>query len=101
VLVLEMFTALRHAWDASKDKAGIEEWQVRFGGFDPNRETAYHSYARYLIVDLRKFPDLLGDVDHATKAPMLGRYQVMLAEWSRSKEKRKLAKADLVRITRA
>lgn len=99
--VLEMFTALRLAYDGLKDKSGIEEWQVRFAGFDPTHEPAYQSYAWYVISDLKKFPELAAAGDHATPAPMLGRYQVMLAEWHRSKDERKLSQADVARITKA
>jgi uncharacterized protein len=86
--ILAMFQVLRQSFDRLPDKSGIDEGDVRFGGFDGNNETKQMAYTRYFCgrPGDRRFED---DVDlnnlnsHAERLP---HYQAMLREYNRIKD---------------
>ncbi len=97
--ILDMFDALRICYARLEDNSGIDEYQVRFLGFDGNHEAKQLLYARYLKKDGR-FADL-ENIDSNSHLRVLPIYRRMLAEWNRSDNKYELSKDDIMRITNA
>jgi uncharacterized protein YfbU (UPF0304 family) len=97
--ILDMFTALKDAWDALPTKPAIDTWRVEFMGFDGNNEVKQLGLARYLQAE-DKFPEHLSkpSKDLNSHAPALGRYRDMLSEWENSADKYNLTEAEIVRI---
>lgn len=80
--ILDMFSALERSYDRLGDKGDIDEYAVRFQGFDGNRETEQLSYASFLIEKEGKWPELAAHGDHLNShAPLLGSYRRMLQVW--------------------
>jgi len=98
--ILSMFDVLKHAYESIEDKSGIDEYKVKFLGFDGNNETKQMAYARYLRKN-GKFTNLESLDDFNSHCPMLATYRRMLNEWSRSDKKYQLTKDDIKRITKA
>lgn len=97
--ILDMFDALKISYAGLQDNSEIEEYQVKFLGFDGNNEAKQLLYARYLKKDDR-FADL-ENVDSNSHLPVIPMYRRMLGEWNRSDNKYELSKDDIVRITNA
>ncbi len=94
--ILAMFDALKLSYEALSDKSGIEEWRVKFIGFDGNNESIQLGYARYFCnSDGGRFPDLKVVNSHC---PVLGRYRAMLIIWKGMNEKHELTKAEIIEI---
>jgi uncharacterized protein YfbU (UPF0304 family) len=98
--ILDMHRALERAYDALEDKAGIEEYGVRFSGFDGNNETDQFGYLRHLRETGRWTEFKLRD-DGNSHMPTLGRYRAMLAVWRTTRDKHELTKDDVSRISNA
>jgi uncharacterized protein YfbU (UPF0304 family) len=100
--ILDMFGAIKTAYDALEDKSEIEEWTARFDGFDGNNETKQMAYARYFCsLDGGRFTELDRGDDFNSHTPVLDAYRRMLIEWRNSEDRYHLSKDDLVRITSA
>ena len=97
--VLDMFSSLENSFANLSDKSEINEYHIRFAGFDGNNEVKQLSYATYLKKDGR-FADLK-NVDSNSHAPLLSVYRRMLVEWYRSDNKYNLSKEDVIRIASA
>ncbi|MDQ7814217.1 MAG: YfbU family protein [Patescibacteria group bacterium] len=100
--ILDMHRALKRAYEALADKSGIEEWKVKFSGFDGNNECKQMGYARYFCAidgphDPR-FPEVDRGDNFNSHCPTLKRYRAMLAEWNKSGAKQELTRDDVVRI---
>ena len=79
---MDMYFAIQRAYDALDDKAEIEEWRTKFPGFDGNHETAYMSYARFVVEREGRFSLLkLSSADFNSHTPMLDRYRRMIDNW--------------------
>jgi len=100
--ILDMFSALKRAYEALDDKSGIEEWTVKFSGFDGNNETKQMAYARcFCSLDGGRFTELDRGDDFNSHSPVLDAYRRMLIEWRNSEDRYHLSEDDLVRITSA
>lgn len=80
--ILEMHWALQLSRDRLSDKAGIDEKEVYFRGFDGNDETegCLMAYALYIVEDLDRYNGLKhGDMN--SHMPMLSEYRRMLGKW--------------------
>jgi uncharacterized protein len=98
--ILSMHRALKFGYDALKDKSGIEESRVTFVGFDGNNETTLMGYTRWFCdSDGGRFKELNRGDDFNSHDPMLANYRAMLTEWEKSKDKNRLTKDDIIRIT--
>lgn len=97
--ILDMFNVLRILYSRLEDKSGIDEYKVKFSGFDGNQEVKQLSYARYLKKDGR-FTDL-ENIDSNSHFPVLAIYRRMVTEWNRSDNKYELSKDDIIHITNA
>jgi uncharacterized protein len=100
--ILSMHQALKRSYDNLSDKSGIDEYRVRFAGFDGNDpiEGTMMAYTRWFC-DSRggRFKELDRGDDFNSHAPLLGSYRAMLKEWEKSKDKNRLTKDDIIRIT--
>ena len=100
--ILSMFDTLRHSYENLPDKSGIEEWRVKFAGFDGNNEVKQMAYARYFCnLDGGRFVHLERADDFNSHCPVLDRYRSMLSEWKQSEKKHELSKEDIIRIAEA
>lgn len=100
--ILSMHRALKYSYRDLTDKSGIEEWCVKFAGFDGNNEATLLGYTRWFCdSNGGRFKELDRGDDFNSHAPMLGRlgrYRAMLKEWEKSKDKNHLTKDDILRI---
>ena len=98
--ILSMFRALKDGYDAMPSKAGVDDWAVKFSGFDGNGETRYMAYARfYCKGDGGRFTELHGGHDDFNShAPTLDRYRRQLQAWRASATPYQLTAADVRRI---
>jgi uncharacterized protein YfbU (UPF0304 family) len=102
--ILSMHQALKRAFDELPDKSGIEEYRVRFVGFDGNDrvEGTMMAYTRWSCDSHGgRFKDLDRGDDFNSHGRMLDSYRAMLKEWEKSKDKNRLTKDDIIRITSA
>lgn len=101
--ILEMFRALTLSLGRLKDRSGIDEGAVAFDGFDGHEEAKLMGYARFVLDDEERFPELrpgAGD-DFNSHRPMLDRYRRMLREWRACADRANLTRDDIRRITAA
>jgi len=100
--ILEMFSVLKRDYEAlsKEDRDGIDEWRVKFAGFDGNYETKQMAYARYFCgLDDGRYQELDRGDDFNSHMPTLDRYRAMVGEWKGSANKYELTKEDIIRIT--
>ncbi|SRR6266705_2746470 len=100
--ILEMFSVLKRSYDALEDKAGIEDYRIKFHGFDGNDllEVKYLGYASFFCnSDGGRYTELDKGDDFNSHMPTLRTYRSMLNEWKNSKDIHKLSKEDIIRIT--
>jgi uncharacterized protein YfbU (UPF0304 family) len=96
--ILEMHSMMQRAYERLSDREGIEEWKVKFAGFDGNDETRLMGYAQYFVEELGRYSDL--DIeDFNSHMPSIGGYRLMLLAWKESTDVHHLTKEDLIRIT--
>lgn len=105
VSILHMFDTLWNNYRNIDDTSDIEEWDVKFRGFDGNHELEgkMMGYVRYLVSDDRFRILTYGNdnSDFNSHTQMLPKYEAMLSEWSRSADKFSLSKEDVVLIVGA
>ena len=104
---LDMFRAIRRSYKNQTDKTGIDEFDGKFRGYDGNDpiECKLLGYARYFVVVLNRFQEILEDqgehFDFNSHGEMRPVYQQMLAVWNLLPpgEKHNLTKAQLIEVT--
>jgi hypothetical protein len=82
--ILDMYRALTYSYNRLPDKAGIDERDIHFDGFDGNEETSQYLYAQYFIVDLDRFKELTYGQKHPdlnSHGHRLQKYRTMLEVW--------------------
>ena len=101
--ILDMHEVLQRTYAQLEHKSGIDEGQLRFHGFDGNRETGHMAYARHLVKDEGKFTSLenQGFDGFNSHMPTLDGYRSMVAAWKNSPKQYQLTKEDVIRITSA
>lgn len=97
--ILDMFRALKYAYEELTDKSDVDDLWVRFHGFDGNTETKYLGYARFLIDREGRFTNLDRGDNLNSHMPVLDIYRRMVQKWRKSKDPQKLTKEDIARIT--
>jgi uncharacterized protein YfbU (UPF0304 family) len=96
---LAMFEALQDSYKILADKSGIEEWRVKFRGFDGNHETKQLAYASFFCAHGGgRFQSLEKPKDLNSHSPSLERYRRMLAHWKQSGEEYRLTKEQIMKI---
>jgi uncharacterized protein YfbU (UPF0304 family) len=84
---LDMFRAIKRSYGAIPDKTGIDEYSIKFRGYDGNDPTECKllGYARYFVVELDRFQEVLEDqnehFDFNSHGEMRAVYQRMLEVW--------------------
>lgn len=81
---LDLYRVIVFSFDALSEKCGLTEDKVRFPGFDGNNEFQYLSYARYFIVNLGRYEELIRGQkypDLNSHCPMLEKYNRMSEQW--------------------
>lgn len=99
--ILAMYHAMQRSFRTLDDPFGIEEWQLRFPGFDGATEGDYLGYARFVIQREKRYSyfDAANDVD--TKLPMLRIYRRMLGDWKDRRYTTTLTRDDIVALVAA
>lgn len=100
IQILAMFRALHDAYTALTDKSGIDEWQVKFHGFDGNNEAKQMGYAAYYCsTDGGRFTELTGkDFSFNSHMPTLARYRIMRDRWEGLGEPVRPSKEQVIHI---
>jgi len=81
---LDLYRGIMYSYDALEDKGDLTESKVRFRGFDGNNESHHLAYARYFIVDLDRYEELVRGQEYPdfnSHSPMLATYERMTAAW--------------------
>lgn len=81
---LDLYRGIVSSFDALEDKDGLTESKIRFPGFDGNNESHYLAYARYFIVDLERYEELIRGQEYPdfnSHCPMLESYGRMASLW--------------------
>ena len=96
---MDMYFAIQRAYDALDDKAEIEERRTKFPGFDGNHETAYMSYARFVVEREGRFSLLKpSSADFNSHTPMLDRYRRMIDNWKLTANRYELTRDEITAI---
>ena len=101
--ILDMFRAITFSYEKLQDKTGIDEYRIKFHGFDLNDEYEGKRviYSRYFINDLDRFEELKygkGYADCNSHTLMIDVYRRMLNKWNWIQRKYKLSKDDILKI---
>jgi hypothetical protein len=94
--VLDLFRTLRFSYDELRDKQGLTEDYIRFGGFDGNNEGKNLSFLTFLK-DQGKWQETLeGNRDFNSHSIVtVGRYPEMLKRWKEVQRQQELGFASL------
>ena len=95
--VLTMFEVLGDSYDALDDKSGIEEWRVRFQGYDGNNEAEYVGYVRYLVDHGDRFTHVVNGTFNSHR-PVVRQYAEMLARFGKHMGSTRLPKQRILEI---
>lgn len=76
--ILSMFRVLNDSYERLEDKSGIEEWRIKFAGFDGNYETGEMGYVAFLAEQDDRFTDVIERGKYNSHCPCLDRYRRML-----------------------
>jgi len=84
---LDMYSAIRRSVSQLSDKTGLNDFMIRFRGYDGNdpKEVQMLGYARYFVVELERFQDILDGqekhFDFNSHMQIRDVYKRMLKEW--------------------
>jgi uncharacterized protein YfbU (UPF0304 family) len=96
--ILDMYRAVTFSYKKIEDPSGIEDYWLKFRGFDGNNESKQFSYVQYFITDLGRFEELKYEAEYAdfnSHMPTLEKYRRMLSHWSANGKSFDLSKAEL------
>jgi uncharacterized protein YfbU (UPF0304 family) len=96
--ILTMFDAVQRAYRTADDSFGIEEWRVKFAGFDRATEEDYLGYAHYVLVHERRYPNTVTEANLDAGRPMLRDYRRMVEAWRKHGASAQLERKDLIAI---
>ncbi|MBV9109912.1 MAG: YfbU family protein [Gemmatimonadetes bacterium] len=96
--ILAMYDALQRSFRTLEDSFGIEEWRVRFPGFNQDDEADYLGYSRFALSREGRHPNLATEGNLSTPSPMLKQYRRMMDEWKKRGGSGQLDQHDLVAI---
>ena len=99
--ILAMYDALQRSFRTLEDAFGIEDWRVRFPGFNQKEEADYLGYAHFALSREGRYPNLATDGNLATASPMLKQYRRMVEEWKKRGGSDRLTQDDIVLILSA
>jgi uncharacterized protein YfbU (UPF0304 family) len=82
VNAMAVYDAIQRSVGALEDKSVVDDWHTKFHGFDGNNETAYMTYARFIINREDRFTYLkLGDDGVNSHMPRVETYRAMVRKW--------------------
>ena len=96
--ILNMYDALKRSYETLEDKTGIEEWQIKFLGFDGNNETTRLAYTRYVCEDGEAYADLDRGDNFNSHMPSLDGYRRQLTEWKALGHPHELTREQIIQI---
>jgi uncharacterized protein YfbU (UPF0304 family) len=99
--ILDMYRAITFSYQKLADPSGIDEYWLRFRGFDGNNESKQFSYVQYFISDLGRFEELKYEADYPdfnSHMPTLEKYRQMLAHWHSHGKSFDLSKDELTEL---
>jgi uncharacterized protein YfbU (UPF0304 family) len=100
--IMAMFESLKRAYEGLSDKSEINEWEIKFAGFDGNNEGSQMAYARYFCTYRgERFTSIDKGDNFNSHIPTLAMYRRMMDEWRNSRDKYNLSKEDILRIASA
>jgi len=85
---MAMFQALQRAYEDLGRPSQVEEWLIKFSGFDGNEETKQLGYCQFLCEREGKFKDLPKGDGYNSHAPLLDGYRRMLGVWKPIRSRR-------------
>lgn len=86
---LDMFSALKRSAKSLSDRTGLNDYSLKFRGYDGNHaeECKLLGYARYFVVELERFKDILegqdNHFDFNSHMEVRKVYSRMLVEWKK------------------
>jgi uncharacterized protein YfbU (UPF0304 family) len=99
---LSMFQVLKDSYERLEGKSGIEEWHIKFIGFDGNYETGEMGYVGFLAKHDDRFTDIIDRDSLNSHSPTLDRYRKMLAHFQRNfPDSRILTKEQILEVASA
>lgn len=99
--ILEMYRTMIFSQQKLGKSEELTEKSVRFPGFDSNNEAKQHSYTRYLVIDLCRFPEIRNGTpypDFNSHCKMLPTYKIMLNIWNNLSDEYDLAANEIKKI---
>jgi len=100
--ILSMFRVLNDSYKRLEDKSGIEEWQIKFLGFDGNNEAGEMGYIAFLAKHDDRFTDVIERDKYNSHCPCLDRYRKMLEHFRRNfPNSQILTKEQMLEVTTA
>ena len=99
--VLDMFSALKYSFEGLNDKTGVDSDSLQFPGFDGNNAPNHLSYARFLILELGRWPEIIEDrpgFDLNSHAGLEESYRRMLVAWESLGKKNRLTLEEIEQI---
>lgn len=102
--ILDMYRALNYSYKNLKDKEGVENENIKFKGFDGNDGSGYFGYARFLVLDQRRWEEVLEGrpgFELNSHSPVNDMYRRMLKEWSDLGKKFDLTSNEIKQILNA
>lgn len=78
--VLQMYRCLHNSYLNLSNKRGISEADVKFAGFDGNKESGHCAYVDFFIQIYGRYKEF-ADVDPNSHWPNLDKYRKMMTVW--------------------
>ncbi|MBI3799366.1 MAG: YfbU family protein [Deltaproteobacteria bacterium] len=79
---LSMFRALKQSFAKLDDTSGIDEYRIKFDGYDGNDETKFMAFARFFCERLGRFEELEKGDRFNSHCPMRPVYNRMRSVWN-------------------
>ncbi len=99
ISILEMFTVLERSYNNLADQEGLDDFYLKFHGFDGNNEGEERAFARFFCQKMDRFKGI--DADLNSHAPYLGMYRRLLAKYKSVRNvfrERSLSKEQLAEV---
>lgn len=99
--ILDLYRVITFSYRDLEDKSEIEEYKVRFAGFDGNNECKQLAFAEFFIKKLNRFQELFyGEPNRSfnSHCPTMYKYKPMLEKWYKMERAFELSKKQLIEI---
>lgn len=102
--ILNMYRAITFSFQELNNNSGIDDYYLKFQGFDGNDETDQYSYTCYFIINLNRFQELKYGLEYPdlnSHSPMLEKYRRMFKVWKECDDKNQLTEKDILNLVKA